>query len=240
MVRDFIIITTIAICILLWHPWTNIDESVKESIVSQLRLKRIELEETWQPFGTYVDVYGIEHNKTRESYIGFFYVGYWGSVESIHTSYGVLDPESFDSLIKEEPKNETNETIPEGAIRVGESFTLNFSITPSFPVKAWETNLIYNSSVLKANFIEWGDYFGNLTVFRSPDYELENGTITKMYELTIEKGKTVQHPGVLFYVNFTAISKGTAIVFAESFGVTDGLQYVDVKLDRSLQMRRIV
>lgn len=125
--------------------------------------------------------------------------------------------------------------------KVNKSFEVAVRCVPSTWIKAYESTLHFNDSVLQANFIREGNFFDGYQTFKSPGLGIidnGNGSIKNIYELIVGKGN-VSTSGVLFYINFTAKKNGSSeIVFdmmllanetkyLETVNVSDGLVTVD-------------
>lgn len=113
---------------------------------------------------------------------------------------------------------------------VNQSFDVVVLCRPTGFIKAFECKLRFNNSVLKANSVDEGGFFGELDVFGSPHMGIinnSNGVIKNIYEVVIGQGN-VTSDGVLFTVNFTALCNGSAFVELYDVGLTNETRYLPV------------
>ncbi len=238
MLKDFFIMLFILIGLLLWHPWVYVDPVIENSLMAQLEPESLSLREQWRPFGIYVEVWGTMNNTSLlEIYIGNFSVGYISNHNGIvRTIYGNLSTKDFEPIF-DPPVPPAPPIEPFYHYKVGDNFTAYFNITPSVPIKAYETNIVWNASLLEVNFFSWGNYFNESETFQSPSVEIDNekGLITDIYEVLLGDVPGSMVNGTLFTINFTAIGRGSVTVFPARFGVTDKFDYLDVTLDKVAQ-----
>jgi hypothetical protein len=105
-------------------------------------------------------------------------------------------------------------------------FTLNIYCNSTESIKGWELKLRYNKSLLFANSVASGTFFGSYSTFFSPGIiNNEEGIISNIYELIIGKGN-VSSAGVLVKIIFTALDVGIAFVDIYDVGIVNETQYL--------------
>lgn len=113
--------------------------------------------------------------------------------------------------------------------KIGETFTINVTCYPTQPIKSYECVLYFNSSILRCNKIENGNFFLGYSTFISPQHGIINNTtgmVKDIYELIVGQGNVTTN-GILFVINFTAIANGTCFVNLSNMGLTNETQYVN-------------
>jgi hypothetical protein len=116
-------------------------------------------------------------------------------------------------------------------ISSGSTFTINIACVPSQSIKAFELQVVFNPSLLKANSVAKGNIFNSYSTFFNPG-SIDNvkGTITDVYDLILGKGMT-SSSGTLVTISFTAKStSGTSTINLKNVGVTNDLRYVPITI----------
>ena len=88
----------------------------------------------------------------------------------------------------------------------GETFIVDVMISPTEEIAGWQFNLRYNSSLIKANYVEEGGLFkdaGYDTLFSDGTIDNTNGTIASVY-CSILGNHNVTSTGTAAKISFTA------------------------------------
>lgn len=113
-------------------------------------------------------------------------------------------------------------TIESKTVHVGDVFSLNITLAPSEPVKAWEFRL-HTGSLTLLN-IGLGGFFGDRPVF-----SVMNGSVA--YALTIGPGLMVNTTGVLCVAWVKAEAEGMASVTLSDAGITNDTKYLNLGVE---------
>jgi len=116
--------------------------------------------------------------------------------------------------------------------KVNQSFDVVVLCRPTGFIKSFECKLRFDNSILKANRVDEGRFFGELDVFGSPHMGIinnSNGEIKNIYEVVMGQGN-VTSDGVLFTVNFTALMNGSSSIELIKFGMTNETMYLPVEV----------
>jgi hypothetical protein len=116
--------------------------------------------------------------------------------------------------------------------KVNQSFDVVVLCRPTGFIKSFECKLRFDNSILKANSVDEGRFFGELDVFGSPHMGIinnSNGEIKNIYEVVMGQGN-VTSDGVLFTVNFTALRNGSSSIELIKFGMTNESMYLPVEV----------
>lgn len=116
--------------------------------------------------------------------------------------------------------------------KVNQSFDVVVLCRPTGFIKSFECKLRFDNSILKANSVDEGRFFGELDVFGSPHMGIINnsdGLIKNIYEVVMGQGN-VTSDGVLFTVNFTALRNGSSSIELIKFGMTNESMYLPVEV----------
>jgi hypothetical protein len=116
-------------------------------------------------------------------------------------------------------------------IQTGETFTVEVMCTPSQNVKAFEFELNFDASLLKANSVSEGDFFdGYSTFFDDGSIDNNAGKISNVFGLIMGQG-VVSDPGTFVSISFTAKQDtGTCLLDLTSVGVTDEYGYISISV----------
>ena len=114
-------------------------------------------------------------------------------------------------------------------ISSGSTFTISIACVPAQPIKAFELQVVFNPSLLKANSVAEGTIFNRYSTFFNPG-SIDNvkGAITNIYDLILGKGMT-SLSGTLVTISFTAKStSGISAINLKNVGVTNDTKYVPI------------
>ena len=120
-------------------------------------------------------------------------------------------------------------------ISTGETFTINVYCTPTEPIKGFELEISYDSSLVKAVSISEGDIFdGFTTFFNSGDIDNSEGLITSIYGLIVGPGNTTSS-GTLCKIKFSSKSLGgvSSLMFnrvGEWTGIVNEEDYISINV----------
>jgi len=113
-------------------------------------------------------------------------------------------------------------TVEDQAVKAGSVFTVNVTLAPSEPVKAWEFRMIYNTSLLNLVEIDEGRFFHGYQTFY-----VSNGSVA--YDLILGHGN-VTSPGCIATAVFQAKATGTTSIGLAGAGVTNETMYLPLKI----------
>ena len=108
------------------------------------------------------------------------------------------------------------ETTP---IQTGDAFTVHLKTENADNLAGWQTNLLFNTAVLKAAGVTEGDFLkqgDGRTFFRAGTIDNTTGKITGIQAVQLSKGKMTRQ-GTLFSVRFTAIANGESQLTVNGF-----------------------
>lgn len=118
---------------------------------------------------------------------------------------------------------------PTEPIWEGDMFSVTIQCSPSEPMKAWETKILFNPQQLQVTEVTEGDIFnGYQTFFNAGETDNQNGEITKLYDLIVGQGN-VTSVGSFVVIKFIAIGVGTSQIELANTGVTNETQYLDIE-----------
>jgi hypothetical protein len=108
------------------------------------------------------------------------------------------------------------------------SFDVVIYCTPSQPIKSFELKIAYDSTLLQANYVSSGTFFGGYpTFFSAGVINSTAGTIINIYSLIIGHGN-ITIPGSLIIVNFTGNSiTGVSSIHIYDDGLTNETMYLE-------------
>jgi len=98
------------------------------------------------------------------------------------------------------------------------------------PIKGWECTITYDPLIVQAVETQFGGYFDGYDTFDStPTIDNLNGSVTKLYSLTLGPGGEVTKKDVLVSIKFIAITTGTTSLTLTMIGIANSTQYIPVK-----------
>ncbi|MYK18748.1 hypothetical protein F4055_11390 [Candidatus Poribacteria bacterium] len=104
-------------------------------------------------------------------------------------------------------------------VEVGDTFTVNLIVENIDNLAGWQTDIVFNSTVLRALSVAEGDFLeqgGGDTFFKSGTINNTTGKITGLQGVQLSKGEMDRY-GVLVSVNFTAIANGESQLTVANF-----------------------
>jgi len=109
------------------------------------------------------------------------------------------------------------------------SFDVDVVCYPNAEIKAFEFEIFFDSNILQANSVTEGNIFNAYdTFFNSGDIDNINGTITKIYDLTLGRN-TINHIGTFVTINFTTKDiSGSSYIDFNKLGVTNTHEYITI------------
>jgi len=145
-------------------------------------------------------------------------------------SFTITGGPSDDTMVSISPESQL--------VGPGQSFTVEVYCDPSQPIRGYELEISFDSSLIKAVSVSEGDIFSEFnTFFNSGTIYNSAGKIVDMYGLILGPGN-VSEPGTFVEISFTSKSKtGTSDLTLENVGVTNETQYISISLnDGSVQV----
>lgn len=118
-----------------------------------------------------------------------------------------------------------------------ETFTVDIYCVPSEPVVAYEFRIAFDPTVLQANSVTKGDFFGDFdTIFNNGIINNTAGTIIHIYEVEWPTAQgNVSTPGVFATISFTAlISCEESVLDLYDTGVTNEHNYIEIEVNDGL------
>jgi hypothetical protein len=123
------------------------------------------------------------------------------------------------TTVKVDPSTQT--------IAAGTTFTISIPCVPNQAIKAFELQIAYNPSLLKANSVSKGTIFRSYSTFFN-DGTIDNtkGTITSIYDIILGTGST-SSSGTLVTISFTAkTTTGTSAISLKNVGILNSAGYI--------------
>lgn len=114
-------------------------------------------------------------------------------------------------------------------VAAGNTFTISIVCVPSQAIKAFELQISYNPTYLKANSVSKGTIFQSYsTFFNAGTIDNTKGTITNIYDIILGTGST-STSGTLVTISFTAkTTTGTSAISLKNAGVLNNVGYLSV------------
>ena len=104
-------------------------------------------------------------------------------------------------------------------VQVGDTFTVNLTVENIDNLAGWQTDIVFNRTVLRALSATEGDFLkqdGGNTFFENGTISNTTGKIMGLQAVQLSKGKMSRH-GVLVSVRFTAIANGESQLTVDNF-----------------------
>jgi len=113
----------------------------------------------------------------------------------------------------------------------GSTFTISIACVPNQTLKAFELQVVFNSSLLKANSVFEGNIFKSYsTFFNAGSIDNINGTITNIYDVILGSDSPSSN-GTLVIISFTAKStSGTSSINLKNVGITNNVEYIPITI----------
>jgi hypothetical protein len=117
------------------------------------------------------------------------------------------------------------------SVSKGSTFTVSIACVPNQAIKAFELQIAFNPSLLKANSVSKGNIFKSYsTFFNAGSIDNTKGTITNIYDVILGTGST-SSSGTLISISFTAkTTTGTSAISLKNVGVLNNVGYISVSL----------
>ena len=118
-----------------------------------------------------------------------------------------------------------------------ETFTVDIYCVSTEPVVAYEFRIAFDPTVLQANSVTKGDFFGEFdTMFNSGIINNTAGTIIHIYEVEWPTAQgNVSTPGIFATISFTALmSCEDSVLDLYDTGVTNEYQYIEIEVNDGL------
>jgi len=114
-------------------------------------------------------------------------------------------------------------------VDIGETFTVSVYCNQTKPIKGYEFDLEYNTSLIYANSVTEGDIFdGYSTFFNDGTINNTNGYINNIYNLITGEGN-VTESGILANISFTSKSEyGISNLSLHDVGITNESTYIPI------------
>lgn len=119
----------------------------------------------------------------------------------------------------------------ETTIGIYQTFTITILCEPIQMIKAWEITISYDPLYLQAAEVVQGNIFNGYETYSSPNIIIdnENGTITRLYSLTLGEGNMVINNGSLASIQFIGMATGNTTIDITMIGLTNSTMYVPVQ-----------
>ena len=195
MLRDFFIMFTIFLLLLLWHPWAGVDSEIINSVQTQLRTD-VEYDFNWNILGGTVLLY----NDTMS--LGHYYVDYFGNTQTVNTYRGKLDPTSMRPL-----------PVIKGYFdyELGQIFTVSPSYIPDRLIKAYGIKISFESEYLQIVEVRNGTFLSEYNCYRN--IKEEEGRISHSVVIVTDNRSVIS--GTLVEIDFRVIKTGYTYIYTE-------------------------
>jgi len=103
---------------------------------------------------------------------------------------------------------------------VGDTFTVHLKTENMDKLAGWQTDIVFDPAVLKANSVAEGDYLkqnDGETFFQEGSIENGDGKITDIQALQLSKGASMSRHGTLLSIDFTVLKDGESRLGVENF-----------------------
>ena len=107
-------------------------------------------------------------------------------------------------------------------VKLLDQLTLNITLIPSEPVKAWELKLQYDPGLLQLIAITEEDFFDGYQTFYVNNKSIAYGLILGRGNITTQ--------GIIAIAHFRAVDEGEALVQIYDAGVTNETRYLSLSL----------
>jgi len=119
-------------------------------------------------------------------------------------------------------------TIPTTTYRMGDTVNISILLSPTRPVKAWETKVTFTKTVLNAKTVSEGSFFKPApTFYNAGVINNQTGEITSIYDLIIGPGN-VSASKPIINISFKAIRYGMCYINLTGTGATNETMYIPI------------
>ena len=105
-------------------------------------------------------------------------------------------------------------------IKTGDTFTVHLKTENAGNLVGWQTSILFNTTVLRANSVTEGDFLkqgDGRTFFQAGTIHNTTGKITGIKVVQLSKANQMSRQGTLFSVRFTAIANGESRLSVDNF-----------------------